>query len=76
MGSDPSVVRRTQRQMHEEHKHSPVSLLTGLFTTIIILKSIIINSNKVTKVLFILIFYVYNLLLYICVIYIYIYIYI
>lgn len=26
MGSDPSVVRRTQRYMHEEHKHSPVSL--------------------------------------------------
>ncbi len=26
MGSDPSVVRRTQRHMHEEHKHSPVSL--------------------------------------------------
>ncbi|TRY99802.1 hypothetical protein DNTS_014875, partial [Danionella cerebrum] len=27
MGSDPSVVRRTQRYMHEEHEHSPVQYM-------------------------------------------------
>lgn len=39
MGSDPSVVRRTQRQMHEEHKHSPVQYMAyvgigGLFSVL------------------------------------------
>uniref|UniRef100_A0A673HY69 Saccharopine dehydrogenase-like oxidoreductase n=1 Tax=Sinocyclocheilus rhinocerous TaxID=307959 RepID=A0A673HY69_9TELE len=30
MGSDPSVVRRTQRYMHEEHKHSPYMAYVGI----------------------------------------------
>ncbi|KAF4099677.1 saccharopine dehydrogenase b [Onychostoma macrolepis] len=39
MGSDPSVVRRTQRHMHEEHKHSPVQYMAyvgigGLFSVL------------------------------------------
>ncbi|KAK9956665.1 hypothetical protein ABG768_014384 [Culter alburnus] len=39
MGSDPSVVRRTQRYMHEEHKHSPVQYMAyvgigGLFSVV------------------------------------------
>ncbi|XP_042602696.1 saccharopine dehydrogenase-like oxidoreductase isoform X2 [Cyprinus carpio] len=39
MGSDPSVVRRTQRYLHEEHKHSPVQYMAyvgigGLFSVL------------------------------------------
>lgn len=39
MGSDPSVVRRTQRFMHEEQKHSPVQYMAyvgigGLFSVV------------------------------------------